>query len=107
MFSHFSCVLFPQLLSQGGMDVPALLAEVTWMWEAATAVEVVRAIAMLTTKTSTWDFVVAQDSVALHVTDAKDWATLIEREALERVSREEAENAMTLASTREDAEGLA
>jgi hypothetical protein len=89
------------------MDVPALLAEVTWMWEAAAAVEVVRAMAMLTTKTSTWDFVVAQDSVALHVTDAKDRATLIEREALERVSREEAENAMTLASTREDAEGLA
>jgi hypothetical protein len=87
--------------------VPALLAEVTWMWEAAAAVEVVRAMAMLTTKTSTWDFVVAQDSAALHVTDAKDRATLIEKEALERVSREEAENAMTLASTREDAEGLA
>jgi hypothetical protein len=36
----------------------------------------------------------------------KDWATLVEREAQERVSRVEAENATTLAFGHEDAKGL-
>jgi hypothetical protein len=47
-----------------------------------------------------------QDSATLRVKDAKDQAALAEREALERVSSVEAENATPLASTREDAEGL-
>jgi hypothetical protein len=38
--------------------------------------------------------------------DAEDRATLAERGALERVSRVEVLNAVALASTREDAEGL-
>jgi hypothetical protein len=37
----------------------------------------------------------------------EDWATLVEREALERVSRVEVENATMLAFAHEDAEGLA
>jgi hypothetical protein len=37
----------------------------------------------------------------------EDWATLAERKAQERVSRVEVENSTTLASAREDAEGLA
>jgi hypothetical protein len=49
----------------------------------------------------------AWDSAALRVEDAEDWATLAEREARERVSRVEEENAMALASAHEDAEGLA
>jgi hypothetical protein len=36
----------------------------------------------------------------------EDWAALVEREALERVSRVEVENATMLASAHEDAEGL-
>jgi hypothetical protein len=46
---------------------------------------------------------VAWDSATLHVKDARDWATLAEREALERVSRVEVENATPLASAHEDA----
>jgi hypothetical protein len=36
----------------------------------------------------------------------EDWATLAERETLERVSRVEVENATMLASTSEDAESF-
>jgi hypothetical protein len=85
MLSHFSCVLFPQLLSQGSMDVPALLAEVARPQEVAIAAEATRATAMLPAKTSAWEVVATRDSVALHVRDAEDRATLAEREALERV----------------------
>jgi hypothetical protein len=46
-------------------------------------------------------------SAALHVKEAEDWATQVEMEALERVSRAEAENVTVLASTREDVESLA
>jgi hypothetical protein len=62
---------------------------------------------ILTTETSVWEAVAAWDSIALRVKDAEDRATLAEREALERVSRAEVENATALASTREDVEGLA
>jgi hypothetical protein len=48
-----------------------------------------------------------RDSTTLHVNDVEYQATLAEREALERVSRSRVENAMALASTREDTEGLA
>jgi hypothetical protein len=47
------------------------------------------------------------DSVTLCVKDAEDQASLAERVALEQVSRTEAENAMALASTREDAKAHA
>jgi hypothetical protein len=62
---------------------------------------------ILTAETSVWEAVAAWDSIALRVKDAEDRATLAEREALERVSRAEVENATALASTREDVEGLA
>jgi hypothetical protein len=45
-------------------------------------------------------------SAALHVKEAEDWATQVEREALERVSRAEAENAMALASAHGDVKSL-
>jgi hypothetical protein len=68
---------------------------------------------MLITEASAREAVVTRDSVAFCVGDAKDrvslvkdLATLAEREALERVSRAEAENAVALASTCDDAEGL-
>jgi hypothetical protein len=44
-------------------------------------------------------------SATLHIKDVEDQNTLAEREAGERVSRVEAENAATLACTREDVEG--
>jgi hypothetical protein len=49
---------------------------------------------------------VAQDSTALCFEDTEDRASLVEREAWERVSRVEAENTTAMASAREDAEGL-
>jgi hypothetical protein len=49
----------------------------------------------------------AQDSATLCVKDVEDWATLAEIMALEWVLRTEAENAVVLASTRDDAEGFA
>jgi hypothetical protein len=63
--------------------------------EAITAVDATREASM------------AWDNATLCVNDAEDWAALVEREALERVSRVEVENAMMLASAHEDAEGLA
>jgi hypothetical protein len=49
----------------------------------------------------------ARDGATLRIKDAEDRATLAKREALERVSRAEAENSTMLTSTRDDAEGLA
>jgi hypothetical protein len=46
-------------------------------------------------------------SITLHVKHAEDRVALAEMEALERVSRAEAENVTVLASTREDVESLA
>jgi hypothetical protein len=62
---------------------------------------------MLTVEASTREAIAAWDSIALRVKDVEDQDALVEREALERVSRAEAENATALASAREDAEGLA
>jgi hypothetical protein len=58
MLSHFSCVVFPQLLSQGSTDVPALLVEVTWAWEVAATIEAAHAVAMLAVETSAREVVV-------------------------------------------------
>jgi hypothetical protein len=46
MLSHFSCVLFMQLLSRGSADVPALLVEMARAREAATTIEVARVAAI-------------------------------------------------------------
>jgi hypothetical protein len=107
MLFHSSHVLFPQLLSQGSIDVPVLRVEVTWVQEAAAAVEDARVMAMLAVETSAWEPTTAWDSAALCVKDTEDQATLAEREALERVLRAEMENAVVLASAREDVKGFA
>jgi hypothetical protein len=60
----------------------------------------------LATEASAQDATTTWYLAALRVMDAEDRATLAERGALERVSRVEVLNAVALASTREDAEGL-
>jgi hypothetical protein len=102
----FSCVLSLQLLSRGSVDVPTLLAEVTWAREVAAVAETACFMVVLSVETSTHEVAVAWDNAALCVKDAEDWATLAEREALERVSRVEAANTMALASASEDAKGF-
>jgi hypothetical protein len=87
--------------------VPALLAKVTQAQEAATAMEAARVAAMLATETSVQQAAIAWDSTTLCVKDVEDQAATAEREGLETVSRVEVENAVTLASTREDADGFA
>jgi hypothetical protein len=49
--------------------------------EAATAVEAACITTVLVTETSAPEASVAWDSVAAHVWDTKDWATLVEKEA--------------------------
>jgi BMFP domain-containing protein YqiC len=83
-----------------------LLAEVTHAREAATATEATHVMTMLTAETSGREAATVCDSATLHVKDAKDWAALVEREALEMVSRAEADNTVALASAREEAEGI-
>jgi hypothetical protein len=101
-----TCVLSLQLLSRRSADVPVLLVEVTRAREAAAAVEAARVTTVLAAETSAQEAAVVRVSAALHVKDAKDPTNVTEREALERVSRVEVENAMVLASAREDAEGF-
>jgi hypothetical protein len=69
-------------------------------------VKTARITTVLTTKTSAQEATVAWDSIAILIKDAEDRATLAEREARERVSRVEAENAVTLTSSHEEVEGL-
>jgi hypothetical protein len=57
------------------------------------------------TETSAQEAAAVWDNIALHVKDAEDRFTLVEREALESVSRVELKNATALASAREDAKG--
>jgi NADPH-dependent ferric siderophore reductase len=64
-------------------------------------------VVVLAIETSPREATTMQDSATLHVQDAKDRASLAEREALEWVSKAEMENATVLASAHEDAEGLA
>jgi hypothetical protein len=90
-------------LSRGNVDVLVLQAEVTRAWVAAVAVEDALVMAILATETSAHGATVVWDSVALRIKDAEDWATLAEREARERVSRVEVENAVALAYAHEDA----
>jgi hypothetical protein len=83
------------------------MAEVTQVQEAATATESTHVMAMLAAETSARDVAIAQDSTILHLKDAEDWVALVEREALERVSKAEAENAVALASAHADAKSFA
>jgi hypothetical protein len=61
---------------------------------------------MLAAETSAQEAAAEWDSATLCVKDAEDWATLAEREALEKVSRAKAKTAAMLASVREDAESF-
>jgi hypothetical protein len=74
--------------------------------EAAIVVEVAHVVVVLAAETSALEATTAWDSIALLVKDVEDRTTLVVWEARERVSRVKAENAMALASTHEDAEGL-
>jgi hypothetical protein len=47
-----SYVLFPQLLSQGSVNVPVLLVEVTQAWEATTTTVATRDTAVLVPETA-------------------------------------------------------
>jgi hypothetical protein len=62
---------------------------------------------ILAAETSAQEAATAQDSTTILFKDADDRAAPAKREAHERVSRVEAENATVLASACEDAEGLA
>jgi hypothetical protein len=63
-------------------------------------------VAMLAAETSVHEAMAAWHGSALRIKDAEDWATLMERETLEKVSRVEVENATVLSSTHEDVEGF-
>jgi hypothetical protein len=107
MFTYFACVLHPQLLSHRSADVTTLLAEVTRACEVVADVEATCDVAALTAEVFAWEAAAAQDNATLHVKDAEDWTALVEREALERVSRAEAKNNTTLASAHENVKSLA
>jgi hypothetical protein len=62
---------------------------------------------VLAAKVSAREATVAWDSATFRVKDVEDWIALAEKEALERVSKAEAENATVLASASKDTEGLA
>jgi hypothetical protein len=64
-------------------------------------------MATLATETSTQEVVAEWGSTTLYVKDAEDRDAVAEREALERVSIAEPENATMLASTCDVAEGFA
>jgi hypothetical protein len=83
-----------------------LQVEVTRVREAAAAMEAASVTVVLVVETSTQEAAAAWDSVALHVDDVEDRATLAGREALERVSRVEVKNVTALAYAREDADGF-
>jgi hypothetical protein len=87
--------------------VPTLLAVVTQAKQAAVIAEAARVVAMFAAETSAQEAAAPRHSATLHVKDAENRAILVEKEALERVSRAEARNAMALASAHEDAEGFA
>jgi hypothetical protein len=86
--------------------MPVLQAEVTQAGEVASTAETAYVTAVLDAETSAQEAATAWDRAVIHVKDAEDWAALVEREARERVSRVEAENAIMLASTHKDAECL-
>jgi hypothetical protein len=99
-------VLFLQLLSQGSTDFTVQEAKVTQACEAITAAEAAHAAAMLAAEISTWEATAARGRANLCIKDAEDQATLVKRDALERVSRVEAENSAALSYARADAKGL-
>jgi hypothetical protein len=93
-------------LVPGSTGVPVLQVEVTQEWEVAVAAEATHITAVHDADTSAWEVVVAQNSAMIRIKDAEDQATQVEREAQERASRVDTENATVLASTSEHVEGL-
>jgi hypothetical protein len=88
------------------VDVPALPVEGTRAREVTTAIEATRVTTLLAAETFAREVAAARDSATLHVKDAEDRAALGEREALERIPREDPENTTMLASAHEDIEGF-
>jgi hypothetical protein len=86
--------------------VTALSAEVTRAREVAATAEAAHVVAVLAAEASAQEAVAERDNAALHVKDAEEWAALVEREALEGVSRVEVENTVALAFACDDAEGF-
>jgi hypothetical protein len=76
---------------------------VTQAREADAVVEASCIVVVLGVETSAQEAAVARDSATLRVKDAKNYAAQAEGVALEKVSGVEAQNAMALASAREDA----
>jgi hypothetical protein len=74
--------------------------------EATTATEAARVTAILAIETSARATAVMRDSATLRAKDVNDRAALVERVAMERVSRALVENAAVLDSTHEDVKGF-
>jgi hypothetical protein len=106
MLFYFFYVLCLQLLSWCSTDVPVLLAELTWLREAIATAGATRATLVLAVETSARGAAAVWDIATLCVKDVEDRASLAQREALEWVSRLEAESATMFACAYEDAEGL-
>jgi hypothetical protein len=102
MLSHPLLCFVSAALVLGSGDVPTLLSKVTRMWEAVTTAKAVCIMVVVSIETFAQEAAMVWDSFALCVKDAEDWDALEEREALEKVSRLEIENAAVLASARED-----
>jgi hypothetical protein len=66
-----------------------------------------RSAAVLVARTSTQETAVVQDSATVRIKDAEDRDALAEGEALEQVSRAEADNSVALTFAHADVEGLA
>jgi hypothetical protein len=90
----------------GSADVSVLLAKSTLAQQAAATVEAAHVTTVLATETSVQEATMTLDSIALCVKGVEDWATLAQRETLERVSRVKAVKAIVLASARADAKGF-
>jgi hypothetical protein len=65
------------------------------VWEETAAMEVARVTAVLAAETSAQEATAAWDSATFCIKGAEDRAALVERQAQERVSRVEAENAVS------------
>jgi hypothetical protein len=93
-------LLLLHFLAWDTTGIPGSQEEATQAWEVA------RATVVHAGKASARENVVAWENTVALIKEVHDWATLAEREACERVSRMEVENATALASTRGEAEVL-
>jgi hypothetical protein len=105
-FSHSLLSLFSQHLSRGSVGTLALQVELTEAREVATVAEAAEVAVVHVAETSAQEAAAVKESAAIHGRDAKDRATLAEREAQERELSVEVENIMALASAHKDTEAL-